>query len=67
MDGGRAFCPRAGCETICIVSEGGGSSGTNNLTLPPKPVLCPTCSHHFCSACSNEVFIVLYFILINNN
>ncbi|XP_015590902.1 probable E3 ubiquitin-protein ligase RNF144A [Cephus cinctus] len=45
MDKGRAWCPRAGCETICSVnSEGSGG-------LSPGPVHCPGCSTDFCSLC----------------
>lgn len=59
MDGARAFCPRAGCETVCLVSGGAngvsGSTGAPSGAGPPQPVLCPTCSHHFCSSCTNKV------------
>lgn len=41
MDEGRAFCPRAGCETVCAVR-------------PAQPVHCPTCRHDFCSECNQE-------------
>ncbi|XP_063976915.1 probable E3 ubiquitin-protein ligase RNF144A isoform X1 [Diachasmimorpha longicaudata] len=44
MDKERAWCPRAGCETICSVnSTGSGAS--------PGPVHCPNCSTDFCSVC----------------
>ncbi|XP_014213374.1 E3 ubiquitin-protein ligase RNF144A [Copidosoma floridanum] len=46
MDKERAWCPRAGCETICSLnSAGDGSSGS------PGPVHCPNCSTDFCSLC----------------
>ncbi|XP_012271811.1 probable E3 ubiquitin-protein ligase RNF144A [Orussus abietinus] len=45
MDKGRAWCPRAGCETICSVNGHGRSGGTLG------PVHCPTCSTDFCSIC----------------
>ncbi|XP_028045280.1 probable E3 ubiquitin-protein ligase RNF144A [Monomorium pharaonis] len=45
MDKGRAWCPRAGCETICSINSNSGS-GT-----PLGPVHCPNCSTNFCSIC----------------
>lgn len=45
MDKGRAWCPRAGCETICSINGNGGSS------TPLGPVHCPNCSTDFCSIC----------------
>ncbi|KAL0132968.1 hypothetical protein PUN28_000592 [Cardiocondyla obscurior] len=45
MDKGRAWCPRAGCETICSIN-GNSGSGT-----PLGPVHCPNCSTDFCSIC----------------
>ncbi|XP_011160910.1 probable E3 ubiquitin-protein ligase RNF144A [Solenopsis invicta] len=45
MDKGRAWCPRAGCETICSIN-GNSGSGT-----PLGPVHCPNCSTNFCSIC----------------
>ncbi|XP_043478767.1 probable E3 ubiquitin-protein ligase RNF144A-B [Leptopilina heterotoma] len=48
MDKERAWCPRAGCETICSLNGGGGSSNGNT---PHGPVHCPNCSTDFCSAC----------------
>ncbi|KAL2739367.1 putative E3 ubiquitin-protein ligase RNF144A [Vespula maculifrons] len=45
MDTKRAWCPRAGCETICSINSNGSSS-----TLP-GPVHCPNCSTDFCSLC----------------
>lgn len=46
MDKGRAWCPRAGCETICSINGNGGSGST-----PLGPVHCPNCSTDFCSIC----------------
>lgn len=45
MDTKRAWCPRAGCETICSINSNGSSS------TPPGPVHCPNCSTDFCSLC----------------
>jgi len=45
MDKGRAWCPRAGCETICSIN---GNSGSGS---PLGPVHCPNCSTDFCSIC----------------
>ncbi|KAK0182783.1 hypothetical protein PV327_000882 [Microctonus hyperodae] len=45
MDKERAWCPRAGCETICSVT----SNGSNGVS--PGPVHCPSCSTDFCSIC----------------
>ena len=45
MDKERAWCPRAGCETICSLN-GHGAGGNS-----PGPVHCPNCSTDFCSAC----------------
>lgn len=45
MDKGRAWCPRAGCETICSIN---GNSGGGT---PLGPVHCPNCSTDFCSIC----------------
>lgn len=44
MDKQRAWCPRAGCETICSLSPSDGGS-------PLGPVHCPSCSNDFCSLC----------------
>lgn len=41
MDAGRAFCPRAGCDTIVAVRAA-------------SPAHCPTCRHDFCSQCNQE-------------
>ncbi|XP_058807550.1 probable E3 ubiquitin-protein ligase RNF144A [Phymastichus coffea] len=46
MDKERAWCPRAGCDTICSLNgSDGGSPGQ------PGPVHCPNCSTDFCSIC----------------
>jgi E3 ubiquitin-protein ligase RNF144 len=45
MDKERAWCPRAGCETICSLNDS-GSNGNS-----PGPVHCPNCSTDFCSLC----------------
>ncbi|GBP24169.1 hypothetical protein EVAR_10393_1 [Eumeta japonica] len=41
MDSGRAFCPRAGCDTVVTVRAA-------------SPAHCPTCRHDFCSLCNQE-------------
>ncbi|KAL0822287.1 hypothetical protein ABMA28_004398 [Loxostege sticticalis] len=41
MDSGRAFCPRAGCDTVVTVRAA-------------SPAHCPTCRHDFCSQCNQE-------------
>ncbi|XP_048514766.1 probable E3 ubiquitin-protein ligase RNF144A-B [Athalia rosae] len=45
VDKGRAWCPRAGCETVCSI---GGEEGSVH---PLGPVHCPSCSTEFCSQC----------------
>ncbi|XP_011504548.1 PREDICTED: probable E3 ubiquitin-protein ligase RNF144A isoform X1 [Ceratosolen solmsi marchali] len=45
MDKERAWCPRAGCETICSLNDN-GSNGNS-----PGPMHCPNCSTDFCSLC----------------
>ncbi|KAJ8669717.1 hypothetical protein QAD02_000976 [Eretmocerus hayati] len=45
MDKERAWCPRAGCETICSLNSDGSNGGTLG------PVHCPSCSIDFCSLC----------------
>ncbi|XP_014467474.1 PREDICTED: probable E3 ubiquitin-protein ligase RNF144A [Dinoponera quadriceps] len=45
MDKRRAWCPTAGCETICSIRASGGSGA------PLVPVHCPNCSTDFCWIC----------------
>ena len=47
MDSNRAWCPRAGCETICHIC----TSSSNNLNKAVA-VKCPSCQKEFCSMCS---------------
>lgn len=56
MDKDRAWCPRAGCETICTVkngntSDGNSDGGDDGGNVTPGPVHCPNCSTDFCSIC----------------
>lgn len=67
LDKFRTWCPRAGCETICLVGQNqsthsqpnSNSSSDRIVQLPasssnlPSPcaVHCPTCLEDFCSGC----------------
>lgn len=58
-DATRTWCPRAGCETVCVLcSSGGGSPGAGGggpcTPCQPQPVHCPSCETDFCSACRAE-------------
>ncbi|XP_014222585.1 E3 ubiquitin-protein ligase RNF144A [Trichogramma pretiosum] len=46
MDKDRAWCPRAGCETICSLNAGEAGAGS-----PSGPVHCPSCATDFCYRC----------------
>lgn len=45
LDKDRAWCPQAGCETICHICSTANSTG-------PVDVKCPSCQKEFCSLCS---------------
>ncbi|CAB4061520.1 RNF144 [Lepeophtheirus salmonis] len=46
MDPNRAWCPQAGCDTICHICR-------NPKQEEAVPVKCPTCDKEFCSQCSS--------------
>ena len=56
LDTNRAWCPRAGCETICHICTptpgGGNSSSGGKSSQLPVAVYCPSCQKEFCSLCS---------------
>eukprot|EP00096_Caligus_rogercresseyi_P010392 TRINITY_DN3773_c0_g1_i1.p1 TRINITY_DN3773_c0_g1~~TRINITY_DN3773_c0_g1_i1.p1 ORF type:complete len:587 (-),score=168.11 TRINITY_DN3773_c0_g1_i1:831-2591(-) len=47
MDPNRAWCPSAGCDTICHICR------TPKQQEESVPVKCPTCDKEFCSMCSS--------------
>ncbi|XP_037036006.1 uncharacterized protein LOC119074128 [Bradysia coprophila] len=52
LDKNRTWCPRAGCETVCLV--GPSEKSEINALVPitaPHAVQCPTCLDEFCSSC----------------
>ncbi|XP_058832850.1 uncharacterized protein LOC131690825 [Topomyia yanbarensis] len=64
LDKFRTWCPRAGCETICLVGQNQSQPSSNSSSdrivqiqpsssnLPsPCAVHCPTCREDFCSGC----------------
>ncbi|XP_053688826.1 uncharacterized protein LOC128738036 [Sabethes cyaneus] len=65
LDKFRTWCPKAGCETICLVGQNQQSNSSNSSSdrivqlqpsssssLPsPCAVHCPTCREDFCSGC----------------
>jgi len=50
LDSNRAWCPSAGCETICHICTSSSASGTN--LNKASAVKCPSCQKEFCSLCS---------------
>ncbi|XP_034249747.1 E3 ubiquitin-protein ligase RNF19B [Thrips palmi] len=55
-DATRTWCPRAGCETVCVLCSGAvpGPGGSGPERCQPQPVHCPSCETDFCSACRAE-------------
>lgn len=55
LDKTRTWCPRAGCETICVVGNApqtpSSSDAVNTITEVLCAVRCPTCNEEFCSGC----------------
>ncbi|XP_055311502.1 uncharacterized protein DDB_G0292642 [Sitodiplosis mosellana] len=56
LDKNRTWCPRAGCETVCLVepkTKDKGIAGQSGslMSLAPVAVKCPTCVEEFCSSC----------------
>lgn len=47
LDSNRAWCPQAGCETICHICTTNGHTVGSGV-----PVKCPSCDKEFCSVCS---------------
>lgn len=64
LDKNRTWCPRAGCETVCLVdpkTKDKGIAGQSGslMSLAPVAVKCPTCVEEFCSNCKKAVNILL--------
>lgn len=63
VDKNRTWCPRAGCETVCLVEpkpkDKNGIAGQSGslMSLAPVAVKCPTCVEEFCSSCKKAVII----------
>lgn len=63
VDKNRTWCPRAGCETVCLVEpkpkDKNGIAGQSGslMSLSPVAVKCPTCVEEFCSSCKKAVII----------
>lgn len=60
LDKNRTWCPRAGCETVCLVepkTKDKGIAGQSGslMSLSPVAVKCPTCVEEFCSSCKKAV------------
>lgn len=61
LDQNRTWCPRAGCETVCLVEPKStdkriaGQSGSLMSLAPAVAVKCPTCVEEFCSSCKKAV------------
>lgn len=70
MDKNRTWCPRAGCDTVCMMDgsnqpSSSSSAGPATITVVPASsskaalvvysVRCPTCAEEFCSACKKTV------------
>lgn len=76
LDKNRTWCPKAGCETVCLVGpttpeKSVTSQQTAVALIPPCAVHCPTCEDDFCSGCKKPVsffysfkiksFLITYF------
>lgn len=56
LDKNRTWCPRAGCETVCLVGPLEKSEiNTLVAVTSPHAVQCPTCMDEFCSSCKKAV------------
>lgn len=70
MDKNRVWCPKAGCDTVCLLDANLPSSSTasyssvikSNNKGVPHSVKCPTCSEEFCSACKKTVIYKCFII-----
>ncbi|XP_063700939.1 uncharacterized protein LOC134831203 [Culicoides brevitarsis] len=57
LDKFRTWCPKAGCETICLVGPTSVErlvtlqSTSSSIVQAPCAVHCPTCREDFCSGC----------------
>lgn len=62
LDKFRTWCPKAGCETICLVGPQSDKMVTfqssSSTVLPPCAVHCPTCRDDFCSGCKKPVSLI---------
>ena len=52
LDSNRAWCPQAGCNTICHICTSSEQANTNQRKAESLPVKCPSCDKEFCSLCS---------------
>lgn len=63
LDKNRTWCPRAGCETVCLVGptsvtgEMGKMEPQTNAIISSEPIAvkCPSCVEEFCSSCKKSV------------
>lgn len=61
LDKHRTWCPKAGCETICLVGPLDSSASSpvqpssSTILLVPRAVHCATCEMDFCSGCKKPV------------
>lgn len=67
LDKYRTWCPKAGCETICLVGPTSVErlvtlqSTSSSIVQAPCAVHCPTCREDFCSGCKKTVSIFGFF------
>ena len=52
LDTNRAWCPQAGCNTICHICTSSDNNSTTKRKFESVAVKCPTCDKEFCSLCS---------------
>ena len=71
LDESRTWCPRAGCETVCLVGPGPEIEASTSAAIATTTtamatdangallcaVQCPSCKDKFCSACKKTVTI----------
>lgn len=65
LDKNRTWCPRAGCETVCLVGPLDKSEiNTLVAVTSPHAVQCPTCLDEFCSSCKKAVSRTKMFFFV---